>query len=164
MSENTPQGDPQDQTETSPLELADQGPTDVGGAAAEAAPAQGAAATPAAKGGSNTRTILEIVGGVVAGGLIVVAGIGGCALGAFAASDERHGFDGDRAVAEHNYGEQGFGGEQGQMMPGQQGMRDHHDFGDHHGMEGFGEGQGQMMPGQGMNDGMMPGAQQGQLS
>ena len=69
MSEPTDDTTPIGPTVPEPMPLADQQPV-------AAAPA--ATAAPAA---SHTRTILEVVGGVVAAGLIVVAGIGGFAPG-----------------------------------------------------------------------------------
>ena len=71
---NVPGGPAPDTTPTEALPLADQQPV--------VAPTAGAqtAAAPAPKGG-HTRTILEVVGGVVAAGLIVVAGLVGFAVG-----------------------------------------------------------------------------------
>lgn len=76
MTENNDASAP-DATPTTvnePVQLADQQP------AFAAAPATAAAPAPEAK-ASNTRTILEVVGGVVAVGLIAVAGVTGFALG-----------------------------------------------------------------------------------
>jgi hypothetical protein len=76
-SEGTP-----DTTPTEALQLADQEPV----AAAPAAPAPSPAAH--ASGGSHTRTILEVIGGVVAVGLIVMAGAIGFAVGHVTGGDD----------------------------------------------------------------------------
>lgn len=100
---NVPGGPAPDTTPTEALPLADQQPV-----AAPTAVAQ-ADAPPAPKGG-HTRTILEVVGGVVAAGLIVVAGLVGFAVGHATGND-----GGDRA------GHRGWaeGPEAGQRLPGQ---------------------------------------------
>ena len=77
MTENNDASAP-DATPTTvnePVQLADQQP------AFAAAPAAAAAASEPQEKVSHTRTILEVVGGVVAVGLIVVAGVTGFALG-----------------------------------------------------------------------------------
>ncbi len=68
-----------DTTPTEALQLADQEPI-----AAAAAPAPAAHAS----GGSHTRTILEVIGGVVAVGLIVMAGAVGFAVGHVTGGDD----------------------------------------------------------------------------
>ena len=103
-----------------PLALADQQPV-------AAAPRPAADGRPS---GSSTRTILEVVGGVVAVGLIVMAGIVGFAVGHFTSEGDRQGhFFNDRAMAQGgpNAGpgtgsdpRDGFGPGPGPgMMPGQ---------------------------------------------
>ena len=72
---STPAEGTPDTTPTEALQLADQEPI----AAAPAAPAPSPAAH--GSGGSHTRTILEVIGGVVAAGLIVMAGAVGFAVG-----------------------------------------------------------------------------------
>ena len=92
-----------------PLELADQSPVE---ATVPAAPAKK----------SSTRTILEVVGGVVAVGLIIVSGVVGFAVGHFTSTGDDRG----RGISSHADGQfgQGLGQDQGQgqgqnMMPGQ---------------------------------------------
>ena len=79
-----------------PLELADQSPVV---ATAPAAPAKN----------SSTRTILEIVGGVVAVGLIIVSGVVGFAVGHFTSNDNDRG----RGISSHADGQ--FGDDQNMM-------------------------------------------------
>lgn len=79
---STPTEGTPDTTPTEALQLADQEPI----AAAPAAPAP--AATTPASGGSHTRTILEVIGGVVAVGLIVMAGAVGFAVGHVTGGDD----------------------------------------------------------------------------
>ena len=132
----TPAEGTPDTTPTEALQLADQQPV-----AAPAAPAPAAHAS----GGSHTRTILEVIGGVVAAGLIVAAGAVGFAVGHATGdddggrwsmtSDSRGSLDGPDAGAPMPG--QGRDGGQGQQMPGQ-------------GRDG---GQGQQMPGQGQQPG-----------
>jgi hypothetical protein len=152
MSETTDPGQTPDATPTEALQLADQQPI-----AAPVAPVA------QKSGGSHTRTILEVVGGVVAAGLIVVAGVLGFAVGHVSGSDNDRGrtlsFDmrGDRSGPEAGGpmgGQQGrdmMPGQQGQdMMPGQQGQdpRGIDPDGDNWTGGGMGQqGQG-MMPGQ----------------
>lgn len=111
-----------DTTPTEALQLADQDPVATDSAAtATLAPA-------AASSGSHTRTILEVIGGVVAAGLIVVAGAVGFAVGHATAddddrwsmtSDSRGLQDGPDAGAPMGPG-QGQGREDGQgQLPGQ---------------------------------------------
>lgn len=78
----TPAEGTPDTTPTEALQLADQEPI----AAATAAPAPSPAAP--ASGGSHTRTILEVIGGVVAVGLIVMAGAVGFAVGHVTGGDD----------------------------------------------------------------------------
>jgi hypothetical protein len=157
MSETTgtpAEGTP-DTTPTEALQLADQEPL----AAAPAAPAP--ASTPAshASGGSHTRTILEVIGGVVAAGLIVAAGAVGFAVGHATGdddggrwsmtSDSRGSLNGPDAGAPMPGQGQGQGRERGQgqqpgqgqgQQPGQGGGFGHHD-GDGFGhRDGDGEG------------------------
>ncbi len=143
MSETTDPGQTPDATPTEALQLADQQPI-----AAPVAPVA------QKSGGSHTRTILEVVGGVVAAGLIVVAGVLGFAVGHVSGSDNDRGrtlsFDmrGDRSGPEAGGP---MGGQQGRgMMPGQQGQdpRGIDPDGDNWTGGGMGQqGQG-MMPGQ----------------
>lgn len=79
---STPAEGTPDTTPTEALQLADQEPI----AAAPAAPAPSPAAH--ASGGSHTRTILEVIGGVVAVGLIVMAGAVGFAVGHVTGGDD----------------------------------------------------------------------------
>ncbi len=80
-------------------------------------------------GGGHTRTILEVVGGVVAAGLILVAGVLGFAIGHVTGSDNDRGrtmsFDmrGDRSGPDADGPVGGGLGQPGQgMMPGQPGQ------------------------------------------
>ena len=79
---STPAEGTPDTTPTEALQLADQEPI----AAAPAAPAPSPAAH--GSGGSHTRTILEVIGGVVAVGLIVMAGAVGFAVGHVTGGDD----------------------------------------------------------------------------
>lgn len=120
-----------------------------------AAPAAPAVSRAAHSGGDHTRTILEVVGGVVAVGLILAAGVAGFLIGHATGSDDRGpwGFmdssaharmhDGQRGPGELPGGGQGPGrwtpGDgwgQGPMMDGDQGDG-----------RGQGPGQGPMMDG-----------------
>jgi hypothetical protein len=78
----TPAEGTPDATPTEALQLADQEPIAAVPAASAPAPAARAA------GGSHTRTILEVIGGVVAAGLIVVAGAVGFAVGHATGDDD----------------------------------------------------------------------------
>ena len=108
-------------------------------------------------GGGHTRTILEVVGGVVAAGLILVAGVLGFAIGHVTGSDNDRGrtmsFDmrGDRSGPDADGPVGGGLGQPGQgMMPGQPGQdpRGIDPDGDNWTGGGLGQqGQG-MMPGQ----------------
>ena len=86
-----------------PLELADQSPLV---ATAPAAPAKN----------NSTRTILEIVGGVVAVGLIIVSGVVGFAVGHFTSNDNDRG----RGISSHADGQ--FGDDQHMMRDQRQGQ------------------------------------------
>jgi hypothetical protein len=125
MSDTT--GSTPDSTPTEALPLADQQPL-------AASPPVAPAAAPQASGGSHTRTILEVIGGVVAAGLIVVAGAVGFAVGHATGgddgrwsmtSDSRGWQDGPDAGAPMGPGQggmpgQGFGRDGGRgMTPGQ---------------------------------------------
>ena len=125
----TPAEGTPDTTPTEALQLADQEPI----AAAPAAPAPAPAAH--ASGRSHTRTILEVIGGVVAAGLIVTAGAVGFAVGHATGDD-----DGGRwSMTSDSRGSQD-GPDAGAPMPGQ----------------GRERGQGQQpgqMPGQGQQPG-----------
>ena len=79
MSE-TDAGQAPDTTPTEAVQLADQQPISV-----PAAPVNHKS------GGNHTRTILEVVGGVVAVGLILVAGVLGFAIGHVTGSDDDRG-------------------------------------------------------------------------
>lgn len=112
MSQPTDDTTPIGSAMPEPLPLADQQPV----VAAQVAPAAPAA--------SHTRTILEVVGGVVAVGLIVVAGIGGFVVGNLT-TDSSDGPRGERLVlgGERSQGGPQFGDGQGRPgFPGQQGQ------------------------------------------
>ena len=79
--ENTPGEGTPDTTPTEALQLADQQPIAPG-------PAPATSPAAAAPGRSHTRTILEVVGGVVAAGLIVAAGAVGFAVGHVTGDDD----------------------------------------------------------------------------
>lgn len=146
-----------DATPTESLELADQQPV-----GAATAPAASAPAATAPGSGGHTRTILEVVGVVIAGVLIVGAGAVGFALG--------HATDDGRWSMNHDdrgqYGPDAGGpvGPGGQLMPpgqGQPGPRgvdpDGDDWGGHRDRGqrdamGGGMGDGQTMPGLGGQD------------
>jgi hypothetical protein len=99
-----------DTTPTEALQLADQEPI-------AAAPTTAAATAPAApaSGGSHTRTILEVIGGVVAAGLVVAAGAVGFVVGHATGDD-----DGGRwSMTSDSRGMQD-GPDAGAPMPGQQ--------------------------------------------
>lgn len=121
MSENTGQpgtsGPMPDSSVTEPLQLADQRPM------APALPAPGSRG--AASAGNHTRTILEVVGGVVAAALIVAAGVLGFAVGHLTGSSDHDGrFAG---IGPGGYAQDGPMAGQGPMG---------------HGWQGFGPGQG----------------------
>lgn len=93
MTENNDASAP-DATPTTvnePVQLADQQP------AFAAAPATAAAAPAPEDKASHTRTILEVVGGVVAVGLIAVAGVTGFALGHLTSDKDGRGDRGERS-------------------------------------------------------------------
>ena len=137
-----------DATPTEALELADQQPI----ASEPAAPAPAAAA--AAPATNHTRTILEVIGGVVAAGLIVVAGVLGFAVGHATGDDDgrlnlsnsgREMRDGPSAEGQQGQGQQGMPGEQGF------GGRGHHDGDGPQGGMGMGEGMGEGMDPRGID-------------
>jgi hypothetical protein len=97
------EGNP-DATPTEALPLADQEPV---------AAAQAASAAPSS-GGSHTRTILEVIGGVVAAGLIVLAGAAGFAVGHATGDD-----DGGRWSMTSDLRSAHGGPDAGAPMPGQ---------------------------------------------
>lgn len=134
---STPAEGTPDTTPTEALQLADQTPI----ASAPAAPASAASVSPRA-GGSHTRTILEVIGGVVAAGLIVMAGAVGFAVGHMTGDDDGRlnlsnagrelripvpGADGQGQPGMP--GEDGFGG-RGHRDGGSDGFRGHRDGGD----------------------------------
>jgi len=123
-----------DATPTEVLQLADQQPVTPESVAAPAAH----------RSGGHTRTILEIVGGVVAAGLILVAAGVGFAIG-HATSDgggDRVRFASDAQADQRGQGLQGQQGQQGQGFQDPRGI-------DPDGDNWTGGGQG-MMPGQGL--------------
>ncbi len=144
--ETTPQNDqPEgtgnpDSTPTEALQLADQQPV----AADEptvASPPVGSAAVPASASATShpnhTRTILEVVGGVVAAGMIVVAGAVGFAVG------HATGGDGDDWRMDRSAQQWGEGPEAGGPVgPGQGGRQGGGREGEQDGQQGFGGGQG----------------------
>ncbi len=132
MTENTEPSQTPDATQTEALQLADQQPISV-----PPAPA------PQHSGGRHTRTILEVVGGVVAVGLILVAGVLGFVVGHVTGSDGDRGRTMSIDLRGGHSGPEAFG----PLGGGQQGDGQGRDM-----MPGRGEG---MMPGQG--EGMMPG-------
>lgn len=146
----TPAGSP-DGTPTEALPLADQG--------APALPPPAAApvaAAPAKR--SHTRTILEVVGGVVAAGLIVVAAGVGFVVGHATSGDGHWGAERDERGWQSGPDANGPLGQQGpQGLPGQQGQPGQ--------LPGFGPGQdprgidpdGDNWTGGGMGPGMGPG-------
>lgn len=120
----TPAEGTPDATPTEALQLADQEPV----AVTPVAPAAAAHAS----GRSDTRTILEVIGGVVAAGLIVAAGAVGFAVGHATGDD-----DGGRwSMASDSRGP-GDGPDAGARMPGHgrdgQGQQPGGGFGHHDG-------------------------------
>lgn len=129
MSDTTPTPPTPDATPTEALELADQQPV-----AADAPPASATAPAAAPRaGGGHTRTILEVIGGVVAAGLIVVAGAVGFAVGHATGDD-----DGRWSMTRSDDG-WSQGPEAGGPMGGGQGPQDGQGFGDRGGDEGYGD-------------------------
>ncbi len=164
--ENTPDvpnaGVP-DTTPTEPVTavepLADQQPwSDDAGSDAEV--------TGAAPGRTHTRTILEIVGGVVAAGLIIVAGVGGFAAGLVVGDGDGRGHDDGRGFENRADGPmgQGFGkghgDDDGHQGKGGRGFGDEGERGQGErgqGERGQGErGQGERGRGFDMNPGQVP--------
>ena len=115
----TPEPNP-DATPTESLQLPDQQPVTADGPPPAAAPA-------VASRGRHTRTILEVIGGVVAAVLIVVAGAAGFAVGHATGSDgDRVEFSqaGDRGAWGHDErarDDQGMGMGQGDRPAGRAG-------------------------------------------
>jgi hypothetical protein len=159
-----------DATPTEALELADQQPVTPEPAAAAPAATAPAAAAPAT---NHTRTILEVIGGVVAAGLIVVAGVLGFAVGHATGDDDgrlnlsnsgRELRDGPAAGGQGQGRDQQMPGQgqpgqgqqgPGQQMPGQPGMPGEQGFGGHGDRDGDGFG------GRGGHDGDMDGDMDG---
>jgi len=113
-SGSTPAEGTPDSTPTEALNLDDQQP--IGDASAAPAPFS----TSPASGASHTRTILEVIGGVVAAGLIVAAGAVGFAVGHATGDD-----DGGRwSMTSDSRGSQD-GPDAGAPMPGQGRERGH---------------------------------------
>ncbi len=141
-----PTPEPADSLPTEPLQLADQQPVDT-------APAAAAAASTSSK-----HTVLAVVGGALAVGLIAIVGVLGFAIGHFT-SDNR-GDDrlaSDRTAVQNDTEAGGPLGGQGQgMLPGQgvdpRGIDPDGDNWTGRQGEGRGHGQG-MLPGQGTTPG-----------
>lgn len=110
MSDENTTDDP-DMTPTESIELADQEPL--------SAPVLQSAAAPAAP-RNDTRTIIEVIGGVVAVGLIFVAAAGGFVAG-MAVGDDRHGDDDWSHMAQYDDDGRGYDDEYGRGM-GERGM------------------------------------------
>lgn len=132
MSDTTPTPENPDTTPTESIQLADQQPLAAEAAPSAAAASDGAAAAPRS-GGRHTRTILEVVGGVVAAGLIVVAGAVGFAVGHATGDDDgRWSMSGDSRGGQYGPeagGPMGDGGPMGQggpMAGDRDGGRGHH--------------------------------------
>lgn len=147
---STPAEGTPDTTPTEALQLADQEPI----AAAPAVPAPSPASQ--GSGGSHTRTILEVIGGVVAVGLIVMAGAVGFAVGHVTGGDDGrlNLSNAGRELRVPMPGGEGQGRGEGQPgMPGQDGFggRGHQD-GDSDGFMGHDDDGDGFMGG----DGMMP--------
>jgi hypothetical protein len=138
---STPADGTPDSTPTEALHLADQQPL-----AAEPpvyAP-QATAAAPQAAGGNHPRTILEVIGGVVAAGLIVAAGAVGFAVGHATGGD-----DGRWSMTSDSRGSLDGPDAGAPMGPGQGFGRDGDRDSDRDGGRG-------MMPGQGQGQGFDP--------
>ena len=97
MSDENTTDDP-DMTPTESIELADQEPL--------GAPVLASTAAPAAP-RNHTRTIIEVIGGVVAVGLIFVAAAGGFVAG-MAVGDDRHGDDDWSHMAQYDDDGRGY--------------------------------------------------------
>jgi len=127
VSDENTTDDP-DMTPTESIELADQEPL--------SAPVLESAAAPAAP-RDDTRTIIEVIGGVVAVGLIFVAAAGGFVAG-MAVGDDRHGDDDWSHMAQYDDDGRGYDDddEYGRGM-GERGMGRGYDG---NGQEGMGRG------------------------
>ena len=131
---STPADGTPDSTPTEALPLADQQPI----AAEPPAYASEATATaPLPSGGSHTRTILEVIGGVVAAGLIVAAGAVGFAVGHATGGD-----DGRWSMTSDSRGTQDGPDAGAPMGPGQGFGHDGDRDGGRDGGRGMGPGQG----------------------
>ena len=148
MSDSTTPSDSPDATPTQALQLGDQQPV---------APPPAAAATPAR--GGHTRTILEVVGGVVAIGLIFVAGAVGFLVGHATGSQD----DGPWRMMGSNGDVRQYGGPDAEgPFGGPPGLGTERGDGRRGPGQGFGQGPGQGQGfGQGEGDWMMPGQGEG---
>ena len=111
MSDENTTDDP-DMTPTESIELADQEPL--------GAPVLESAAAPAAP-RNHTRTIIEVIGGVVAVGLIFVAAAGGFVAG-MAVGDDRHGDDDWSHMAQYDDDGRGYDDDEYGRGMGERGM------------------------------------------
>ena len=126
MSDENTTDDP-DMTPTESIELADQEPL--------GAPVLASAAAPAAP-RNHTRTIIEVIGGVVAVGLIFVAAAGGFVAG-LAVGDDRHGDDDWSHMAQYDDDGRGYDDDEYGRGMGERGMGRGYDG---NGQEGMGRG------------------------
>ena len=126
MSDENTTDDP-DMTPTESIELADQEPL--------GAPVLASAAAPAAP-RNHTRTIIEVIGGVVAVGLIFVAAAGGFVAG-MAVGDDRHGDDDWSHMAQYDDDGRGYDDDEYGRGMGERGMGRGNDG---NGQEGMGRG------------------------
>ena len=111
MSDENTTDDP-DMTPTESIELADQEPL--------GAPVLESAAAPSAP-RNHTRTIIEVIGGVVAVGLIFVAAAGGFVAG-LAVGDDRHGDDDWSHMAQYDDDGRGYDDDEYGRGMGERGM------------------------------------------
>ena len=126
MSDENTTDDP-DMTPTESIELADQEPL--------GAPVLASTAAPAAP-RNHTRTIIEVIGGVVAVGLIFVAAAGGFVAG-LAVGDDRHGDDDWSHMAQYDDDGRGYDDDEYGRGMGERGMGRGYDG---NGQEGMGRG------------------------
>jgi len=126
VSDENTTDDP-DMTPTESIELADQEPL--------GAPVLESAAAPAAP-RNHTRTIIEVIGGVVAVGLIFVAAAGGFVAG-MAVGDDRHGDDDWSHMAQYDDDGRGYDDDEYGRGMGEGGMGRGYDG---NGQEGMGRG------------------------
>jgi hypothetical protein len=141
VSDENTTDDP-DMTPTESIELADQEPL--------SAPVLESAAAPAAP-RNHTRTIIEVIGGVVAVGLIFVAAAGGFVAG-MAVGDDRHGDDDWSHMAQYDDDGRGYDDDEYGRGMGEGGMGRGYDG---NGQEGMGrgyDGNGQEGMGRGFGD------------